>query len=488
MKMMIRLLENLNRSWNKLAIEREAMKVSQGSGVHTLLTITSNQLYLHSYTFRSSLPSKQSIYMEELTIEELADTLIGMGYTVTFEGSIDTSQMCLTLLPVENVPITTAGSVYIYTSKLWKTLYPVARILEEADFDTDEAIKQMYATSTRGKWLDYWASFFNIKRLSGEDDKTMARRIFMTIVNLKTNNLAIEELLSYSFQTEARITDTEPAEFQVQVAPEFIAYKTLTDDIINSVKGAGIDFFYHYLKTLEENYPSYIKDKTGKALKDQDVHEVVLSGEVLFEPKYGYRWNTKTEDNGFDLNQDTLNSTGLDMVYMMDDSEFYASVDNYMEESKYNASEEWTHTEAESVHTEGIPQASEGNLLLELGSFIEEQFGYDPDGFGQYKLDDNLNSEVSIPHEELYDTMQEEVNTYFVALSELIEQAVDNLLGEVELPAEEESFRYRDSNQFFIGVNTLNSTTTMASPSTFEVCYMELTNADGTNSRFETLA
>lgn len=316
MKMMKKLLDNVNKGWKKYPMEQPAIEVSVGSGVHTLLTITTNQLHLHSTTFRSSLTYKQSIYFEDMTIGELNAQLKTMGYGAEVISS-DDSTSCLQLMPVENVVLFPSGRINVFTSPLWKALYPVSRLLEEAEGNVENAIRQMYATSTRGRWLDYWASFFALKRATGEDDLSMARRIFMTIVNLKTNDIAIEELLKFSIKTEARVVDLEPSKFEVQIEPDYITYKLLSDEIIDSVKGAGIDFVYHYIKNLEEHYPAYMTDKIGSSFAHMDSKaiEVTLDGANLFENIYGWKLRKWSENEvGFTLNSSKLNVDSLELV------------------------------------------------------------------------------------------------------------------------------------------------------------------------------
>lgn len=274
MKMMERLLRNVGRSWDRIPKEVPVLFVRRSTGVHPFMTVDGNQLHLHTLPYQPGIPVKQSIVLEDLTLEELADTLQQMGYEahVTDEAVKNKveARKSHTLIDAKNVPIMDGGRLETFTSKLWEKLYPIARLLQETDNDIDRALEQMYLTTTRGSWLEYWASFFGLRRSIGENDDTLRRRIFLTFMNIKTNDVAIEELINYSVHGKVKIEDYIPAKFLIYTTPEYMDEAGIIRSIVDSIKGAGIDYLLYYRTTEDEHYKSYLQDKTGVPFQQND--------------------------------------------------------------------------------------------------------------------------------------------------------------------------------------------------------------------------
>lgn len=308
MKMMRKLFQHVGKSWDKAPKDVPVIQIQKGTGLHTMFTIEANQLHFHSMSYNTDLPIKQSIVLEELTLEELVETINSMGYVASLTSEVIkynlTARKSFTLMPAKNVSIIMPAQMKTFTSKMWEMLYPIARLLEEADYDMDKAIAQMFATATRGKWLDYWASFFNIKRNYGESDSLLARRIFMTLVNLKTNNIAIEELVQYAVQSDAKVQDVEPGLFEVVVSPEFMDKSTILHPIIQSVKGAGIDYFLNYAKEYTEDYRSFVQDLTGEEFHHIDKMTVSTDWTGFRESRYAH--TPLSQHKPFRLNRSKL--------------------------------------------------------------------------------------------------------------------------------------------------------------------------------------
>lgn len=295
MRMMKRILDNVGRSWDRLPKDVPVIRIQQGAGVHFMHTIEGGQLHLHSMPYSRDIPVKQSIVLEELSLEELVDTIRTMGYVAHITSEAVSSGLALrkafTLMPVRNLSIMLPADITTFSSKLWETLYPIARLLEDTDNDMDKAIEQMFATSTRGRWLDYWASFFHIKREYQEDDSLLLRRMFMTIANLKTNNIAIEELVQFAIQDEAKVTDVSPALFSIAVEPKFIGKDDTLHAVIRSVKGAGIDYFLNFTNKVGEDVRAHFKDRVGVDFKDTDVQSGEARFTIMNEDRFGYKPN-----------------------------------------------------------------------------------------------------------------------------------------------------------------------------------------------------
>lgn len=252
MKMMKKLLSNVGKSWDKIPKDIAVIEVSQGSGGHSLVTIEDNSLYFHSQPYTSSLPIKQQIILEDLTLPALVEQINSLGYISSLSSEALKHKLqgrkAFTLSPIKNQPIRGKSKLTTFTSKLWETLYPLARLLEDTDRDIDTAISQMFVSISRGKWLDYWASFFNVKRLRNEEDSIFLRRMLMLMFNTRTNNVAIEELLRYRLRDNSiTVNDISPAEFEVMLNLGYSEHVGELYELVNSVKGAGINYLLTYM-------------------------------------------------------------------------------------------------------------------------------------------------------------------------------------------------------------------------------------------------
>lgn len=251
------------------------MTIQQGSGLYPLATITSTELAFHPTTYRSDMPIKQSILLDGYTVDELISAIEAMGYTATIDVTAEAkgfgSRKASILMGVINMPIVAGATLTGFTSNLWQLLYPISRLLEALDADTDNAIQQMYATATSGKWADYWATYFNLRRLPGESDLALRKRVFVAIMNMKTNNIALKEIIQYVIGGYADVTDVTPAQFRVDIDAKFINTVANVHQAIRDNKGGGIDYFINYLSTLLEDYKSYYKDLHGVNFNNSDV-------------------------------------------------------------------------------------------------------------------------------------------------------------------------------------------------------------------------
>lgn len=335
MNMMNRLFDLVGKTWSRAPKEAPVLTLRRGAGSHIRFTVDSNHLHFHTMAYHPHLPIKQSILLDGLTLDELGATIRQMGYeaTVTPEAYALglTGRSAVTLLQEANTALDGGATLQTFTSKMWEVLYPIARLLEATEGDIDLATRQMYADSTSGSWLDYWASFFSIKRAPGEPDTSVASRMLSSINSLKTNNIAIEELLRNALLEDVVVRDTLPALFEVEVLPAFISQKELTDELIHTVKGAGIAFIYNYTDRDEEHYPSYLKDKIGKPANKADELWVDTG---FTESTYGWkRWDDQGELTSFLINQSRLNHQRLGLQYVLRDDRDGVEMDGFTEQA-----------------------------------------------------------------------------------------------------------------------------------------------------------
>lgn len=275
MEMMKKLLSNLGRTWNKLPKSAELIQISKGLGTHGLVTITTTELILHSTTYYASMPVKQTVVLDGYTLAELVDQLNSMGYSASLLPAVDAKGLrnckATVLLETTNIPIIQPYKFSCFTSELWQLLYPLARLLQENAYDTDNAIHQMTVGSSAGAWADYFASFFNVQRLPSEDDSALHKRIFMEFANIKTNNTAIQHMLQYVLNSPISVDDVEPALFSVTIDIDYVSISDYINQLVSELRGAGIDYFLNYSKTFVEDYSAYFKDKTGVSFRSSAI-------------------------------------------------------------------------------------------------------------------------------------------------------------------------------------------------------------------------
>jgi hypothetical protein len=320
---MDKLLANLNRAWNTLPKDIPMLIVEKGTGTHFMVSVDSTQIAFHSTPYKHNMPIKQAVALDGFTLEELIETINEMGYKAQLDpvakskgfGSRKASVLMETTDAVMITPYTLRG----FTSNLWQMLYPIARLLEESSLNTDEAVKQMYAGVTSGKFVDYWATFFKVKRIVGESDAQLQKRVFMALTNMKTNNVALQQLVQFTINGSAEIRDIAPAEFEVLVDPSFIPTANYIRSIINEVKAGGVDYFLNYSRANTEDYKATFKNTEGVDLENSDISRVAATLSTLEEAPYGYtQVNPK-----FTIGFDTLGIDGSDIMhkpeYLMSD-------------------------------------------------------------------------------------------------------------------------------------------------------------------------
>ena len=333
MLMMSKLLGNLGKLWNKAPKDFEALSIQRERGNHSFVTINTQQIIFHSTTYHKDMPNKQTILLEGHTLLELTETISSLGYvcSLTSEaiGKGYAERKAYTLMPVENVPIIYGSFFKVFTSPLWQLLYPLARVLEDLDYDTDDAINQLCAGSASRSWLDYWASFFKLTRAANESDADFEKRIFIKLLSVKTSAIAIQELLKHAVSGVSVVTDVAPAQFSVTADPVYMDTAEAVRRIVNSAKGAGIDYFLNYQRTSEELFKAYFKDMYGEDFETSDKQGLQGETKVAERLPYGYYVDQET---AFKLGKSPLGTGGRKLLtkayFLRDDSSAQLSMPN----------------------------------------------------------------------------------------------------------------------------------------------------------------
>jgi len=314
MEMLRKLLNTINLKWSQKAKINRVLSIRQGSGSFPYLTITEGVLYFHEYPQVESFGMAnyvQQVVLEGMTLQDLTDTVTGMGYEVDTSNAVQLGAMgesALTILDVRGQYIIDWFDLFGFESNWHRVIYPISRILSKFDGDIDAAIEALMLPSAQSEWLDYWAGFLRIKRLPDETDELMLRRVMLTLTSAKSNNVAMKEIISYYIGTEAQVLDNAPAKIEVRVDPYYMDSANKVNDIIVLLKGAGVAYFLNYQKAFDENYQNYFLNNNGSTFGT--VNNNSFGGTIQF-PVYAedYQYIPPEQQTSLRLNtQGTLNS------------------------------------------------------------------------------------------------------------------------------------------------------------------------------------
>lgn len=279
MKVLDKILANLTNIWNALPKDVPALIISQGTGQYPYVSVDagSAQMYFHAGTYYDGIPAAQVITLDGYTLDQLRDVINSMGYVATLTSEDPTNdndysvKSSASLMEVYNQPLTPA-TLSVFTASTWKFLYPIARAVSEWERNTGDSIPQLVATLATGTWLDYWATFFTTQRTSGETDNSLRTRIFMNLANLKTNNVALAELVAFAVKGKVTVKDVSPGLFEIDIDPSYMNTAADVHNIIRSGKAGGIKYYLNYTGLYNyEDYRAAYKTVHGVDFANSDV-------------------------------------------------------------------------------------------------------------------------------------------------------------------------------------------------------------------------
>ncbi|WP_025684585.1 hypothetical protein [Paenibacillus maysiensis] len=246
MRILKKLLDNLGDKWNKLPKEVPFLTLGRGTGPHSMMTVDEGVIYFHSAPYRRELPDKQAVKLHAMDTAGLIEAIRRLGYVADLEPeTIRQDAVPLALIEVTNIPID--STLNVFTSNVWRRMYPVYRVLRKAEADTDLALLQLDRNMASGRWLDYWGSFFGLQRRPGELAESFRRRFTMWVLNPKTNNVALQELLAYQLGESGgvEVYDKAPAVLGVRLDAKYTESGEVLSafrSILLENKGGGIAF------------------------------------------------------------------------------------------------------------------------------------------------------------------------------------------------------------------------------------------------------
>ncbi len=139
-----------------------------------------------------------SLSLKTRTLTTLATAINALpGYTAVVQPGVTGSTRALTLLDGINTPAASNGNhLFAYTSLVWAQMDAYARELQDAANSIVDMLRQMRLDLAEGEWSDFWLSqTIGGRRISGESDAELDTRIISTILRVKCNNTALENIV-----------------------------------------------------------------------------------------------------------------------------------------------------------------------------------------------------------------------------------------------------------------------------------------------------
>lgn len=132
--------------------------------------------------------------LEGRTISSLIAELQNHGFEVPYFNPDMLGRAAHTLLRGSKSQDETNGDHMVaFSSLLWCIYAAFGAELDEAEYQIEQALRQMVITQAEGDWLDVWANLYGIPRTGDETDSALQARIPDEAFALRVNGLAIEE-------------------------------------------------------------------------------------------------------------------------------------------------------------------------------------------------------------------------------------------------------------------------------------------------------
>jgi hypothetical protein len=223
-----------------------------GEGTNHYVTIENGKLFVANMPYRienvsfEGDNSVRTFVLDGKTITEaIAEVSTATGISITWVGASSStfgSESAILLMDVKNMHIGGAQPLVLLAidSNLPRFLYPFQRALTMLDVHTNLALEQIPLTTARGSWLDYWVSYFKLRRLPDESDELLLRRALITITSAKSNNVAMEEIVSFYIDAVVKVLDYAPSELEVRVSPQYMDSASKVREIIDLLKSGGV--------------------------------------------------------------------------------------------------------------------------------------------------------------------------------------------------------------------------------------------------------
>lgn len=147
--------------------------------------------------------------LSALSVGQLANALRADGFDVQPGAPEFELLSAMVLVEGRGDQDTSNGDhVHGFTSLLWAIMTAYGAEIREAEYQVQQALRQMVITQAEGEWLDLWGTLYGVQREAAEADADYAPRIPEEAFRLRVNAFAIEDAVFA--KTGYRITIEEP--------------------------------------------------------------------------------------------------------------------------------------------------------------------------------------------------------------------------------------------------------------------------------------
>lgn len=146
--------------------------------------------------------------LKEFTVDGLVAELIADGFEIPYVSPDLGTKSALTLVEGSgDQNVSNGDRLTTFSSLLWVFLSGYAGEVREAEYQVQQALRQMVITQAEGEWLDVWGELYGDARITGESDATYAPRIPQEAFRQRVNARGIEKAIFDATGWDVRIQE-----------------------------------------------------------------------------------------------------------------------------------------------------------------------------------------------------------------------------------------------------------------------------------------
>lgn len=151
--------------------------------------------------------------------------------------------------------------IYIYTNDNVAVIDGIATVFDQIESNKAEYKAALNLLNATGDALEFWEAFFRFTRLTDESDRNYMKRIFITAIAPKVNNVVISRLLSSLFSDGESVIEINNSilrdksfDYMIDVWAKIdVSEINLLDQSLELMIAAGV-WFQTYLEIFEAGY------------------------------------------------------------------------------------------------------------------------------------------------------------------------------------------------------------------------------------------
>lgn len=199
MQLTPKLLGHLNRVFNKDPESFQAVTIDATDP----MTWTVSDAHLHA-----EVPGNPGMTLDidllDMDLQDVVDAAQGLGYTASLSIG-DGELSAMVLIDASGVG---AQAILGFRSLLWVFMNAAAYQLQYSSDQIDNMLDELRLDHADGEWLEYWLLvLLGGLRLPAETDPQLLARIISTVLRIKSNNIALEQLVLAATGVPVQVVD-----------------------------------------------------------------------------------------------------------------------------------------------------------------------------------------------------------------------------------------------------------------------------------------